>query len=236
MNRPGPMKNKSERLFDVLQTHQLIALLSPKSDLDCVKAYDVLSPLGVVLEIAFRTESALKGIQAILKHDSEALVLAGTVLTRSQTEDAIRAGAAGIVSPDYLPEVVDACVNKDVLCVPGGHGDVGKQLIQKARLYGLNPDQLRERKPWQWIFKLFPTVTKEVSYTGLSKAWKGVYKGLHLVYTGGLSSDNLGEIVRHDPDGFFCGSALTKRIDDPCAMQEEAERWKQIVQQEKMRS
>lgn len=227
------MQNRSQQVFKILKENQLIALLSPQSVDDCITAYEVLSPLGIVLEIAFRTEAALKGIQAILKHDPDALVLAGTVLTRQQAEDAIGGGVSGIVSPDYLSEVVSCCVQHNIMCVPGGHGDVGKQLVQKSELYQCSLNQLKEEHPCQWNFKLFPAVTPGLSYISLSKAWQSVYKGLHLVYTGGLSLKNLKEIVLHDPKGFYCGSALTKQIKNPDAMREEAQKWKDVVQKVK---
>ncbi|NQT23850.1 bifunctional 4-hydroxy-2-oxoglutarate aldolase/2-dehydro-3-deoxy-phosphogluconate aldolase [candidate division KSB1 bacterium] len=227
------MRQRSERIYNILKENQLIALLSPLNVTDCVTAYEVLSPMGIILEIAFRTQAALEGIRAILQKYPDALVLAGTVLTRKQASDAIQSGVAGIVSPDYFQDVVACCVEQDVLCVPGGHGDVGKQLVQKADLYECGLDQLRTDTPYQWIFKLFPSVTNSVSYIDLSKAWKSVYKELQLVYTGGISLSNLEEIVQHDPTGFYCGSALTKHIENPAKMHEEAQKWKEIIQKQK---
>ena len=107
---------------------------------------------------------------------------------------------------------------------------MGKQLVQKAKLYQCSLDELREQHPCQWSYKLFPAVTSDQSYVDLSNAWKSVYKGLQLVYTGGISLDNLEEVVRHDPDGFYCGSALTKQIGNPDTMQKEAKKWKDVVQ------
>ena len=63
----------------------------------------------------------------------------------------------------------------------------------------------------------------------MAKAWKGPYKGLTVFYTGGVSAENLAGIVKSDPDGIFCGSALTKNIDDPEKMAEVAEKWLSIV-------
>lgn len=67
------------------------------------------------------------------------------------------------------------------------------------------------------------------SFVGLSKAWKGPFKGLSVIYTGGVDREHLEEIVRFDPDGIFCGSALTKAIDQPQQMKEEAEKWLSII-------
>ena len=79
-------KRRSESLWQVLQESRSIALLNPRSPEECVTAYELLAPLGVVLEIAFRSEHALPGIQAVLGTHPNAPLLAGTVLTREQAE------------------------------------------------------------------------------------------------------------------------------------------------------
>lgn len=220
----GTMK-PTERLFRQMKESQLIALLSPKQKEDCVVAYEALSPLGIVLEIAFRTETALEGIQLLLKKYSQALVLAGTVMTPKQAEQAISIGVSGIVSADFIPAVVETCVKSDILCIPGGHGDVGKQLVLKAERYGCSLDELRERYPYQWIHKLFPAVTQETIFVGMGPAWRGPFKELTVVYTGGILLSNLEKVFRMDPQGIFCGSALTASIEEPSRMIEEAKQW-----------
>ena len=221
--------HKSQQVFERLGKYRLVALLSPKTPEQCVTAYEVLNPLGVTLEIAFRSGATLEGIRAVLERHPDALVLAGTVLLAEQAEQAIEAGVAGIVSADTIPEVVEVCVRHDVMCVPGGLGDVGKQLVQKAKLYGCDLDGLRERYAYQWVHKLFPAIAGEVWFTGLAKAWRGPFKGLRVVYTGGVNRENLPRLVEQDPEGIFCGSALAKAIDDPERLREEAEAWVQIV-------
>ncbi len=221
--------NKSQKLFDLLREKKLIGLLTPKSVEQCMIAYETLNPLGVVLEIAFRSDAAADGIKAVLKNHPNGLILAGTVMMARQAEMAIQAGVAGIVSADYIPEVVEVCVRNDVMCVPGGLSDCGKQLVQKANLYGYDLSELKKKYPYQWVYKLFPASTETGSNVGLAQAWKGPFKGLNIVYTGGISLKNLKEIVQIDPDGIFCGSAVTKTIDEPERMKEEAEKWLEII-------
>lgn len=48
----------------------------------------------------------------------EMLVGAGTVLTTEQVDRAVAAGAKFIVSPGFDPEIVDYCLNKDILVLP----------------------------------------------------------------------------------------------------------------------
>jgi 2-dehydro-3-deoxyphosphogluconate aldolase/(4S)-4-hydroxy-2-oxoglutarate aldolase len=217
--------NKSERLFGQLKEKRLIALLAPQTPDQCVTAHEALSPLGVVLEIAFRTAAAAEGIRAVLKRDPDALVLAGTVMTEAQTLEAVKAGAAGVISADYIPAVVACAIRHDRMCVPGGHGDAGKQLVQKAELYGCAFEDLKSMRPYQWIHKLFPAVTQDGVYAGLAQAWKGPYPGLRIVYTGGLTIDNVGALAKRDPEGIFCASALTASIDNPDRMAGLAGEW-----------
>ena len=220
---------KSEKVFKNIQKSQLIALLIPKSKNECVKAYELLRSSGVVLEIALRSEHAVGGIKSIIEKYPGALVLAGTVMTQEQAEKAIHAGAAGVVSADYIPEVVDACVHKDVMCVPGGLSDAGKQLVQKATGYGCSLEELRDKYPYQWVYKLFPAFSGKLSNMDLPLSWKGPFRNLTVIYTGGITLDTLREAVRKAPEGIFCASALTKNMEKPALMKEEIHQWRETL-------
>ncbi|MBN1154736.1 hypothetical protein JXB12_07435 [candidate division KSB1 bacterium] len=217
--------NKSEQVFRILKENRLIALLAPKRIEQCVKAYEILNPLGIILEVALRTEVAMHSIEHLMTAHPEALILAGTVMTKRQCETALRCGVAGVVSADYIPDVVEMCAKNDVMCIPGGLSDVGKQLVQKADIYGCELEELRSNYLYQWTYKLFPAVTATGSNVGLSAAWRGPFKDLTVLYTGGVSLQNLNDVVQSDPQGIYCGSALTKMIEDPDSMRREAERW-----------
>lgn len=225
------MVNKTHALFNQLQEKRLIALLSPAHPEDCIAAWEALDPLGITLEIALRSPAAAPGIGLLLKEQPDALILAGTVMTAAQTETVIGMGAAGVVCPDYFPEVVERCIAADLLCIPGGISGVGAQLAQKAQLYGCAIEDLQERHPHQYIHKLFPAITETVSFLGLGAAWKGPYKGLQMVYTGGINLTNLAEAVSFDRSGIFCGSALTKSTPDKTRMHEEGKKWLAVLQE-----
>jgi len=225
--------NKSAAIFERIKENRLVAILAPKETDECIKAYEILHPLGITLEIVFRSEIAALGIKAVLDKYPDALILAGTVMTEKLAEDAIGQGVVGIVSADYIPEVLEVCVSKDIMYVPGGLGDAGKQLVKKAELYGCDFAELKEKHSYQWVYKLFPTVTATNSFFGIAKAWKGPYKDLTIFYTGGVSAKNLSDIVKNDPDGVFCGSALAKKTDDPQEMEKTAEEWLSIIYSKK---
>ena len=207
----------------------MVALLAPKCAEDCVRAYEVLEPLGVVIEIALRTEAAMEGLAAVRRAHPDARLLAGTVLSATQAEQAIGLGAAGIVSPDYFPDVVAACAVRDVMCIPGGVSDVGKQLAQKAELYCCAIDDLRTRHPYQWVYKVFPAITGQANHLGMGSAWRSIYPDLMLMYTGGVNEANLREVVQADPTGIVCASALGRVLDDPEHAQAAAERWMSVM-------
>jgi len=220
---------KSEKVFEKLKKDRLVALLSPESVEECMKAFDIYEARGVILEIAFRSEHALKGIKTIVEKYPDALLLAGTVMTEQQAEQAIEAGVAGVVSADYIPEVVDICVKKDIMCVPGGLSDVGKQLVQKAEGYGCTLEELRKNHPYQWVYKLFPAFSGKVSNIDLVGAWRGPYKDLTVIYTGGITLETLRQAARKDPQGIFCASALIKNLNDPEKMVNEIKLWKEAL-------
>ncbi|MFH1765498.1 MAG: KHG/KDPG aldolase/sugar kinase fusion protein [Gemmatimonadota bacterium] len=225
------MTDQSRAVWERLEGSRSIALLDPQSPQDCLRAYELLDPLGIVLEIAFRSDHALPGIEAVRRAHPSALLLAGTVLTRDQAESALAAGVAGVVSPDYVPEVVELCVGADVMCVPGGLADCGKQLARKAELYRCTLEELRRGRPWQWVYKIFPISGNEAFVRRAVAAWRGVYPRIRFIYTGGLTPENLGSVSRQDPEGFFCGSSLTRHLDDASQVRNDAESWLRVVRE-----
>ena len=70
-------------------------------------------------EVTFRTEAAEESIRIMHEQFPEMLLGAGTVLTTEQVDRAVAAGASFIVSPGFDPEIVDYCLEKDILVLPG---------------------------------------------------------------------------------------------------------------------
>lgn len=227
------MSAKSSAIWEKLRKGRSIALLNPRSPRQCLEAYELLDPLGIVLEIAFRSDHALGGMEAVLTEHPDALFLAGTVLTRGQAEAALGVGAAGLVSPDFLPMVLEACVAEDVMYIPGGLADCGKQLALKAELYGCAPEELRRDRPWQWVHKVFPATGDEAGVARLTAAWRSVFPGISFVYTGGVTPENVDRLSRSDPQGIFCGSSLTRHLEDPDRARRDALTWLGAVRGER---
>ena len=70
-------------------------------------------------EVTFRTAAAEECIRIMSREFPEMLVGAGTVLTCEQVDRAVAAGAKFIVSPGFDSEIVDYCLSKNILVLPG---------------------------------------------------------------------------------------------------------------------
>jgi 2-dehydro-3-deoxyphosphogluconate aldolase / (4S)-4-hydroxy-2-oxoglutarate aldolase len=71
------------------------------------------------VEITLRTPAALESIRAVAAEVDGAYVGAGTVLTRKQFSDAVRAGALFAVSPGSSPALLEAAADMTVPLLPG---------------------------------------------------------------------------------------------------------------------
>lgn len=85
-------------------------------------------------EITFRSEHTLYAIKEISTNLPGMLVGAGTVLTKKQASDAVKAGARFIVTPGFNHEVVKWCIENEVPVLPGISSAAE---IETALSYGL---------------------------------------------------------------------------------------------------
>ena len=70
-------------------------------------------------EVTFRTDAAEESIKIMTENFPDMLVGAGTVLTVDQADRAVAVGAKFIVSPGFDPEIVDFCLSKNIVVLPG---------------------------------------------------------------------------------------------------------------------
>ena len=127
-----------------------------------------------ILEITFRTRAAEKSIRLISEKFPEILLGAGTVLKIEQVSDAIKSGAQFIVTPGFNPKIVDYCLSKEIMIIPGLNSPT---FVEWALERGLK------------VVKFFPA---EVS-GGISmlKALSGPYPDMSFIPTGGINESNL---------------------------------------------
>ena len=125
-------------------------------------------------EVTFRTACAEECIRIMATEYPEMLLGAGTVLTIDQVDRAVAAGAKFIVSPGFDPEIVDYCLSKDILVLPGC---ITPSEVAQAVKRGLE------------VIKFFPAE----QFGGIStlKALAAPYTNTKFMPTGGISAANL---------------------------------------------
>lgn len=129
-----------------------------------------------VMEVTLRTDAALESMKLIKENYPEIILGAGTVLSMEQAKAAVDAGCEFIVSPGFSDDVVQYCIDNDILVTPGC---VTPTEIEHALRFGIN------------ILKFFPA-----SIYGGMKACKALwepYRMIKFVPTGGVNLDNLSE-------------------------------------------
>ncbi len=144
-------------------------------------------------EVTFRTEAAEESIRIMANEFPEMLIGAGTVLTTEQVDRAVNAGAKFIVSPGFDPEIVDYCIQKDILVLPGC---ITPSEVAQAVKRGLK------------VIKFFPAE----QFGGIStiKALAAPYTNVRFMPTGGISTNNLKDYLSFDRIVACGGSWMVK--------------------------
>lgn len=125
-------------------------------------------------EITFRTSAAKDSIKAITSEFPDMLVGAGTVLSISQVDDALEAGAKFIISPGLNPKVVEYCVDKGISVYPGVNNPTH---IEQAMELGLS------------VVKFFPA--ENSGGLDMLKAMSAPYTRMKFMPTGGINVQNI---------------------------------------------
>lgn len=165
-----------------LGRHRLIPVVS-LPDLDSgIRLGEILVNCGMnVAEITFRTSHAPKGILEMKKRYPKLLLLAGTVLSSTQVDMALDAGAEAIISPGTDPKVVAHCQKVGIPVYPGVCTPSEVQLALSLGITSL---------------KFFPA-----ELSGGAKMVRmllGVYRDITLMPTGGITQANLKDYLNID--------------------------------------
>ncbi len=126
-----------------------------------------------MLEVTLRTPQALACIEAIAKAVPEAVVGAGTLRSKSDTQAAANAGARFAVSPGYTSALGAACRDLGLPLLPGVA--TGGE-IMAAQEDGFN------------AVKFFPAL--QAGGSAMLKAWSGPFFDVKFCPTGGISLKN----------------------------------------------
>jgi 2-dehydro-3-deoxyphosphogluconate aldolase/(4S)-4-hydroxy-2-oxoglutarate aldolase len=126
------------------------------------------------VEITFRTSAAAAAIKT-MAGNPELFVGAGTVLSPTQVDQAVEAGARFIVTPGFGPAVVKRCQE---LGVPVYPGVATATEIQQALDAGID------------TVKFFPA--EQLGGVPMLKALSAPFRSVKFIPTGGVNVSNLG--------------------------------------------
>ena len=181
-------------LFDKIKKIGIVPVVKLEDAQDAKPLAKALCDGGLpCAEVTFRTEQAADAIKNMKEAYPEMLVGAGTVLTTSQVDEAVNAGAEFIVSPGLNPEVVEYCIEKNIPILPGC---ANPSDVEQAIKYGLK------------VVKFFPAEAAGGIKT--IKAMAAPYVGLKFMPTGGINVGNLTEYLSCDKILCCGGSWMVK--------------------------
>ena len=176
----------SDDLLAQLASHRLVPVVVLDDAGDAGGLAEALVAGGLpVAEVTFRTSAAAEAI-AVMAKRGDVLVGAGTVLTVSQVDEAVEAGASYIVAPGLSKAVVRRCQKVGIPVLPGA---VTATEITRAMELGLS------------TVKFFPAETS--GGAAAIKALSAPFGGVKFVPTGGIGPKNVGEYLALD-----CVSAI----------------------------
>lgn len=150
---------------------------------DAVKVAEAILNGGLnVMEIAFRTEAAASSIQAIRKALPQMIIGAGTILNKTQLQQAIDAGAQFGLSPGFNPSIVESSITRGLPFIPGV---ATPSEIELSAEMGCT------------VLKLFPA--EQLGGISFLKAMQGPYEqlGVQFIPMGGVHLQNMKEYTSH---------------------------------------
>lgn len=185
------------RAIEAIRAERVVAILRRVPDAPRVVAS--LRAGGIrVVEITLESDGALDTI-AHLRGDPELVVLAGTVRTPADVDEAAAAGAEGCVSPALVPEVIERCSSAGLPAIAGA----------------LTPSEIETA--WRLgaaMVKLFPASLGGPAYV---RDLVAPLADVPLLATGGVDARSAAAFLRAGAVAVGVGSALVGAADPAAA-------------------
>ncbi|WP_011582051.1 MULTISPECIES: 2-dehydro-3-deoxy-phosphogluconate aldolase [Chelativorans] len=173
------MKKKTEKLLEILTAQPVIPVLKIDRLSDAVPLARALAKGGLpAIEITLRTPNAIDAIRLVVDEVPEAIVGAGTVLTKKDFARAEQAGARFIVSPGTTQELLDAAEGSLVPFLPGA--------VTPSEIMALREEDYR-------VLKFFPA--EQAGGAAFLKSLASPLADMRFCPTGGISPKNAGDYL-----------------------------------------
>lgn len=171
--------NFEDVLNKFAQIRACAVLRTPTSEA-CPKAMQGAIDGGFkIVEFTLTTPDCLQHLSDFRqKYDGDVMVGCGTIMNTDDAADAIEAGSEFIITPVMLPDVIEWCKERNIVCVPGCQTPTELTMAY------------RHGAPLQ---KLFPGVT---GGPGWVKAVSSALPFLSINPTSGVDLDNAGEYLK----------------------------------------
>ena len=177
-----------DKIIEKITAMGVIPVVAIENAADAARLGDALIEGGLpCAEITFRTAAAASAIRTLCNSHPGILVGAGTVLTKSDAETAVDAGASFVVTPGFDGDLVDWCLDKSVPVIPGvmTPTDINAAINKKLK-----------------VLKFFPA--EAAGGVKTLKAISGPYGSIKFVPTGGITLGNLEDYLSL-PNVVACG-------------------------------
>ena len=188
-------------IIEIVKQEKIVVIVRGVYGQDCLKLANALYDGGIRLmevtfdpsdpEAQYKTADTIRQIDQAMR--GKMILGAGTVLTVPMLEQAYRAGAKFIVSPDINPEIIAATVEKGMVSMPGA----------------LTPTEIVTAYRWGADFvKVFPAANLGTAYI---KAVTAPLCHIPLLAVGGVNERNIGEFIKSGACGAGVGGNLVNK-------------------------
>lgn len=169
-----------ESVLDRFARDRACAVLRTATSEACPKSMQAAIDGGFkIVEFTLTTPDCLQHLADFRsKYDGDVMVGCGTILNTEDAANAIEAGSEFIITPVMLPDVIEWCAERNIVCVPGCQTPT--EMI----------NAYRHGAPLQ---KLFPGVA---GGPGWVKAVSSALPFLAINPTSGVDLDNAGDYLR----------------------------------------
>jgi len=171
---------KFESVLDKFAEIRACAVLRTPTSESCPKAMQAAIDGGFkIVEFTLTTPDCLQHLSDFRsKYDGDVMVGCGTILTPEDAANAMEAGSEFIITPVMLPDVIEWCKERNIVCVPGCQTPT-----EMVNAY-------RHGAPLQ---KLFPGVAGGPMWV---KAVSSALPFLSINPTSGVDLDNAGDYLK----------------------------------------
>ncbi len=186
------VKSEPEEISQRLQELRVVGIARlPDAELVVAAAATAAAQGLRAVEVPFTVSGAARAIASLRERlGAGTLVGAGTVRTAAELEDAVRAGAAFLVSPGLNPSMARAAQAAGVLLVPGVYT---ASEVDRALGLGLQ------------LLKLFPAVPAGPEYLA---ALRQPFPDARFMPTGGVGPENAAAFLQAGAVALGMGSSI----------------------------